>query len=73
MDDISRIDLPTLIVCGEDDALTPVKYSQYMKDRIRNARIVIIPDAGHSVMLEKPDELNDALRSFLRELRASST
>ena len=72
MNEISRIDLPTLLVCGEDDALTPTKYSQYMKERIRNARIVIIPDAGHSVMLEKPDELNNALRSFLGEIRVSS-
>jgi pimeloyl-ACP methyl ester carboxylesterase len=67
MNEINRIDLPTLLVCGEDDALTPVKYSQYMKERIRNARMIIIPHAGHSVMLEKPDELNDALRSFLTE------
>jgi pimeloyl-ACP methyl ester carboxylesterase len=65
MNEIDRIDLPTLIVCGEDDVLTPVKYSQYMKERIRNARMIIIPDAGHSLMLEKPDELNDALRSFI--------
>ena len=71
MNDIGRIDLPMLIVCGEDDALTPVKYSQYMKQKIRNARIVVIPDAGHSVMLERPEELNEALRSFLTELRLS--
>lgn len=71
MNEISRIDLPTLMVCGEDDALTPVKYSQYMKERIRNARIVVIPDAGHSVMLEKPEKLNNVLRSFLAELRLS--
>jgi len=71
MNEIGRIDLPTLIACGEDDALTPVKYSQYMKQKIRNARIVVIPDAGHSVMLEKPEELNEALRSFLTELRVS--
>jgi pimeloyl-ACP methyl ester carboxylesterase len=71
MNDIGRIDLPMLIVCGEDDALTPVKYSQYMKQKIRNARIVVIPDAGHSVMLERPEELNEALRSFLAELRLS--
>jgi pimeloyl-ACP methyl ester carboxylesterase len=68
MNEIARIDLPTLIVCGEDDALTPVKYSQYMKERIPNARIVIIPGAGHSVMLEKPEELNNVLRSFLAEI-----
>jgi pimeloyl-ACP methyl ester carboxylesterase len=31
MNEISRIDLPTLLVCGEDDALTPVKYSRFLK------------------------------------------
>ena len=71
MNEISCIDLPTLIVCGEDDALTPLKYSQYMVERIRNARMVVIPGAGHSVMLEKPEELNNALRSFLAEIRLS--
>jgi len=74
MNEIGQIALPTLIVCGEDDRLTPVKYSQYMKEKIPNSRLVIIPDAGHTVMLEKPEELNDALRSFisgLRVLRAS--
>lgn len=70
MNEIDRIALPTLIVCGEDDKLTPIKYSQYMKDRIQNARLVIIPDAGHSVMLEKPEELNEALRSFISDLRS---
>ncbi|HXZ98198.1 MAG TPA: alpha/beta hydrolase [Candidatus Acidoferrum sp.] len=69
MNKIGRIHLPALIVCGEDDALTPVKYSQYMKERIRNARIAVIPGAGHSVMLEKPEELNNVLRSFLAEIR----
>jgi len=68
MNEVGQITLPTLIVCGEDDRLTPVKYSQYMKDKIRNARLVIISGAGHSVMLEKPDELNFALHSFLAEL-----
>jgi pimeloyl-ACP methyl ester carboxylesterase len=71
MNEVSRISLPTLIVCGEDDALTPIKYSQYMKDRIPNARLVIIPGAGHSVMLEKPEELNAALKSFISDLRLS--
>jgi len=70
MNEVGQITLPTLIVCGEDDKLTPVKYSQYMKDKIRNARLVIIAGAGHSVMLEKPDELNAALQSFLAELRS---
>jgi len=73
MNEIARIALPTLIVCGEDDALTPVKYSRYMKEKIPNAKLVIIPDAGHSVMLEKPEELNAALRWFISELGAFRT
>lgn len=68
MNEIERIALPALIICGEDDRLTPVKYSKYMKERIRNARLVTIRDAGHSVMLEKPEELNAAIRSFISDL-----
>jgi len=69
MNEVGQITLPTLIVCGEDDRLTPAKYSQYLKDKIRNARLVIISGAGHSVMLEKPNELNAALQSFLADLK----
>jgi pimeloyl-ACP methyl ester carboxylesterase len=65
MNEIDRIALPTLMVCGEDDALTPIKYSQCMKDSIPNSRLVIVPEAGHSVMLEKPEALNSALKSFI--------
>ncbi len=68
MNEIGGIDLPTMVVCGEDDLLTPVKYSQYLKEKIRDALSVVIPDAGHSVMLEKPGELNNALRSFQAKL-----
>jgi pimeloyl-ACP methyl ester carboxylesterase len=68
MNEIECITLPTLIICGEDDRLTPVKYSKYMKDKIRNARLVVIHDAGHSVMFEKPEELNNAIRSFISDL-----
>jgi pimeloyl-ACP methyl ester carboxylesterase len=68
INEIERIALPTLIICGQDDRLTPVKYSKYMKQRIRNARLVTIRDAGHSVMLEKPEELNTAIRLFISDL-----
>lgn len=71
MNEIGCIALPTLMVCGEDDALTPIKYSQYMKDRIPNSRLVIVPEAGHSVMLEKPEALNAALKSFISDLHTS--
>jgi pimeloyl-ACP methyl ester carboxylesterase len=72
MNEIGGIDLPTMVVCGEDDLLMPVKYSQYLKEKIRDALSVVIPDAGHSVMLEKPGELNHALRSFRAKLYSHS-
>ena len=63
-DRISEISHPTLILCGEDDQLTPVKYSQFLLENIPNARLKTFPRAGHMVMLEKPGELNEAIREF---------
>lgn len=68
MDRVSDIICPTLIVCGAEDRMTPVKYSQYLHERIRSSKLVIIPDAGHGVMLEKHREFNQALENFLASL-----
>ncbi|MET1124955.1 MAG: alpha/beta hydrolase [Archaeoglobaceae archaeon] len=59
-----RIDVPTLVVAGSKDVLTPVRYSEFLRDHIPDSRLVVI-DAGHMVMLEKPEELNLELRRFL--------
>lgn len=66
---IAAIALPTLVICGAADRMTPVKYSQFLADRIRGAQLVIVPDAGHMVMLE-PAGLPivvRAIRQFLDE------
>jgi len=68
MDDLERIRNPTLIVCGADDRMTPVKYSLYLHEKIRNSRLVVVPGAGHMVMLEKHRELNYAIETFLSAL-----
>ncbi|WP_202319513.1 alpha/beta fold hydrolase [Archaeoglobus neptunius] len=60
-----RIDVPVLIVVGEKDRLTPVKYAEFLKKHISNSELVIIEDAGHMVMLERPEGLNDAMGRFL--------
>jgi pimeloyl-ACP methyl ester carboxylesterase len=61
---LTAITLPTLVVCGSADRLTPLKYSQYLASGIPNARMVEIPDAGHMVMLERPDLFNAAIAEF---------
>jgi pimeloyl-ACP methyl ester carboxylesterase len=68
IDRLKEIKLPTLIICGLEDQLTPVKYSEYLKDNIPNSKLEIVADAGHMVMLERPKEFNEKLEEFIKEL-----
>lgn len=67
---LSEIGCPTAIVCGSEDRLTPPKYSETMRDRIPGAALTLVPDAGHMVMIERPDAVSDALRALLRRAQA---
>jgi pimeloyl-ACP methyl ester carboxylesterase len=68
MDRVQEISYRTLIVCGEEDQMTPPKYSKYLQDAIKGSELVLIPGAGHGVMLEKHREFNQALEHFLASL-----
>jgi len=72
MNDIQRIKIPSLIVCGSDDRLTPVKYSEHLNKNILGSRLVVIQGAGHMVMIEKPDQVNKAIEEFLNDLTRST-
>ncbi len=63
-----RVDVPTLIIVGRDDRLTPVKYAEFFHRHIEGSRLVVIDDAGHMVMLEQPERFNEALGDFLKGL-----
>jgi pimeloyl-ACP methyl ester carboxylesterase len=65
MDSVHSIKLPTLIICGTNDALTPPKYSHYLNKAIEGSKLVLIEGAGHMVMREKPDEVNKAIEFFV--------
>ncbi len=65
MDKVSGIKVPALVICGDEDRLTPVKFSQYLVDKIIGARLVIINGATHHVFMEKPEEVNQAIEQFL--------
>jgi len=66
--EVARITCPTLVLCGAEDRMTPPRYAEYLARHIPNARLVIIPQAGHMVMLEKPEAVAQALREFLDAL-----
>lgn len=65
MDELGRVAQPTLIVVGDADRLTPPKYAAFLRDRLANATLVTVPDAGHAVAAEAPDAVARALRDFL--------
>jgi pimeloyl-ACP methyl ester carboxylesterase len=62
---LADIDVPTLVIVGADDALTPPEMSQRLAGRINRATLVTISGAGHLSNLEKPAEFNAAARQFL--------
>jgi len=70
MSRISTVKVPTLVICGEEDQLTPPKYSRFLGQRIDGASVVVVPGAGHYVQAEKPGETTAAIREFLGTLPA---
>ena len=66
---LGDIAVPTLVVTGEEDQLTPPKYAEYLRAHIRGARLVLVRGSGHYVQLERPDEVSRALREFVTSLR----
>jgi len=67
MERVGQISVPTCILVGEDDRLTPVKYSTFLHDSIDGSRLFIISKAGHLVMMERPQEFNMLLTQFIEE------
>jgi 3-oxoadipate enol-lactonase len=60
--------LPTLVVAGEADDLTPPDQAAIMAQAIPGARLVIIPGAGHLPPMEQPAATTECLREFLRSI-----
>lgn len=64
---LRKITVPTLVMCGEHDTLTPPRRHSFMAELIPYARLEIIADAGHVPPLEQPEAVTQALRGWLRQ------
>ena len=73
MSRMDKIQFPTLAICGREDELTPLKYHQYLTERMPNCTLEIIEDAGHWSFVERPCEFFDALSGFLDNLSGTGT
>lgn len=63
-------DLPVLILAGDKDLVTPSSHSEAIADELPDAELVIVPDAGHLVMLEHPETVTDRLADLLVRIGA---
>jgi pimeloyl-ACP methyl ester carboxylesterase len=64
-DELHRIDVPTLVLVGEEDALTPPEHSKAIASAVPGAELVVIDDAGHLSNLDQADVFTEHLVRFL--------
>lgn len=62
----------TLIVAGDRDVLTPPDHSRAMAAQVPEAELMVLEDAGHLVLLERPEEVNAAIRRLLERVRLAT-
>ncbi len=67
MEELPAISQPVLIICGSEDRLTPVKYSRYLEEKIPRGEVRVIEEAGHMVMLENPERVNQVIAEFMTQ------
>ena len=64
---------PTIIICGEQDQMTPVKYSHFLHRQIAGSQLHLVDGAGHNVMLEQAATVTGHFAAFLNDLSLSAT
>ena len=68
IDSIANIEMPSLVICGDQDELTPIRYSQYLSDHLPDAQLQVVSGAGHMVMMERAKTVTGILEKFLNEI-----
>lgn len=68
IDRVGSVNVPTLVICGQDDVATPPKFARYLAEKIPGAKLCLVEDAGHMVMVEKPEVVNLEIGHFLERL-----
>jgi pimeloyl-ACP methyl ester carboxylesterase len=64
---LNKITLPTLIISGAEDKLTPPEVMKQMADQIRNSKFVLVEEAGHMTPIENPQAVSEAIKNFLSQ------
>ena len=65
---LPTIEVPTLLLYGEEDERSPLAVAEEMHDAIPTSTLVVLPEVGHQSNVETPERFNAAVRSFLAGL-----
>lgn len=65
IDNLKNVDIPALIIVGENDILTPKNFAEAMKSALKNSVLEVIPEAGHLSNIENPNYFNSVVSKFL--------
>lgn len=68
LDALDNIQCPALVLSAELDQMTPPKYGRYLADQLNNSQFVIVEGAAHLSPMEHPNEVNQAITDFIRQL-----
>src|SRR5258707_12767601 len=63
--DLPKIKCPTIVVCGRDDAATPLFLSEEIAAAIKGSELIVVEQCGHLTTMEKPEETTAILQRWL--------
>lgn len=67
-EEVQRINLPTLIICGQQEKMTPPALSEFLAEKIPGARLALIDQAGHMVIEEQAEKVNQIILEFVGDM-----
>jgi pimeloyl-ACP methyl ester carboxylesterase len=69
-DELAQFRLPTLVICGAVDKMTPVAHNQQLAEAIEQSRLHVVPECGHMVMVEAPTAVTELIAKFIDTVAA---
>lgn len=70
--DLRRVEVPALVACGDRDQFCPVDHAWGLQRQLPDARLLVVPDCGHEVMVRRPGLFNEAVGGFYRSTESTA-
>ena len=66
LDDLAKVQVPTLIIWGRDDTITPPSVAEQFRSHIKNSELIFLEACGHAPPIEQPKQFARSVHDFLR-------